>query len=243
MEKRAFDPQSATREELIEKLMAFGKRMRDGQIEEQARKIRSYREMNQYAKKGQILFTGSSLMEMFPIAEYCASAGIDRTVYNRGIGGTTSDDFIREIDTVLLDLEPSKIFINIGTNDISTNVYGDKWQEHLLANYRVILGKIKERLPGAEVYIMAFYPVNAEIPGAPEWSKAAFATRSNANIDDTNRKLAALAGEFDVNIIDVNDGIKDEQGNLRAEITMEGVHMYAGGYKSVFEALRKYIEV
>ena len=59
----------------------------------------------------------------------------------------------------------------------------------------------------------------------------------------TNSKLAALAGEFDVNFIDVNDGIKDEQGNLRAEITMEGVHMYAGGYKSVFEALRKYIEV
>ena len=238
MEPSAFDSQTATRE----KLPALGQRMRNGQAEEQARKVRNYRELNRYAQKGQILFTGSSLMEQFPIAEYCASAGIRKTVYNRGIGGTTTDDFLREIDTVLFDLAPSKIFINIGTNDISTQIYGDGWQAHLLDNCREILRQIKERLPDAEVYMMAYYPVNAAFAGASEWSKAVFATRSNENINDTNEKLKALADEFGVRYIDVNDGIKDGQGNLRGDITVDGIHIYAGGYRPVFEALREYIE-
>ncbi len=237
-----FNLENATREELLEKLLSFGEMMRQGQAVEQAKKVRNYSELNRYAKKGQILFTGSSLMEQFPVAEYALSAGVDKVLYNRGIGGTTTDDFLRHIDTVLFDLAPSKVFLNIGTNDINAQTYGDSWQEHLLKNYREILRQVKERLPDTQVYVMAYYPVNPDLPDAPAWSKAAFATRSNANIDDTNEKLQALASEFGYQYIDVNDGIKDEHGNLRADITVEGVHMYAGGYQPVFEALRKYIE-
>ena len=84
-------------------------------------KIKRYRELNAHARKGQTLFTGSSLMEQFPVDELCRSFQIDTCVYNRGVGGFTTDDFLREIDTQLLDLEPSKIFINIGTNDIKND--------------------------------------------------------------------------------------------------------------------------
>lgn len=238
MENKSFDLAALTREELLEKLMGLGEMMRGQQIAETARKVRNYSELNRYAKKGQILFTGSSLMEQFPISEYCLSAGLSAVVYNRGIGGTTTDDFLRNIDAVLFDLEPSKIFINIGTNDIDAQVYGEKWQEHLLTNYREIMGRIKERLPGSRVYVMAYYPVNHDLPNPPVWAS----TRTNAAIDDTNRKVRALAEEFGFSYIDVNDGLRDENGNLRREITVEGVHIYAGGYEPVFEALRRYIE-
>ena len=66
--------------------------------------------MNRFAKKGQLLFTGSSLMKQFPIAEYCLSAGLPVTVYNRGIGGTTTDDILRNIDTVLFDEERLRLY-------------------------------------------------------------------------------------------------------------------------------------
>ena len=42
-------------------------------------------------------------------------------------------------------------------------------------------------------------------------------------------------------LVDVSDGIKDEEGNLKAEITVEGIHLYAGGYRPIFEALKPYI--
>ena len=61
---------------------------------------RSYQDLNKVARKGQILFTGSSLMEQFPINEIAMSMGVNKIIYNRGIGGTTTDEFLEHIDTV-----------------------------------------------------------------------------------------------------------------------------------------------
>ncbi len=67
---------------------------------------RTYDDLNKVALKGQILFTGSSLMEQFPINEIAMSFGVTKTIYNRGVGGTTTDDFLAHIHTDLLDLAP-----------------------------------------------------------------------------------------------------------------------------------------
>lgn len=204
---------------------------------EQRRKVRCYREMNRIARKGQILFTGSSLMEHFPVTEYVQSAGLDKIVYNRGISGTTTDQFLEEIDTVLFDLEPAKVFINIGTNDIHERSDGEYWQDHLLKNYEEILRRMKQRLPETDVYMMAYYPVNEAIMRATGRKSI----RTNAALNDTNEKVAKLAKKYGYTFIDVNNGLKDAEGFLREDITVEGLHIYAGGYASVFEALKKYL--
>ena len=202
---------------------------------------RSYQDLNKVALKGQILFTGSSLMEQFPINEIAMSMGVDKIIYNRGIGGTTTDEFLEHIDTVLLDLAPSKVFINIGTNDINERSDGEYWQDHLLRNYEKILAILKEQLPKTEVYMMAYYPVNPDIPDAPEQTKYAFKTRTNAAIDDTNAKLAVLAENTGCHFIDCNAGLRDEDGNQKAESSKEGLHMYPAAYLEVFKALRPYL--
>ena len=221
----------------LEKII--GEFMREQGKMEQAKKVRNYKELNSFAQKGQILFTGSSLMEQFPVNEYAVSFGLNKIVYNRGIGGTTTDDFIREIDTVLFDLEPSKLFINIGTNDINERADGNPWQEHLLNNLEYIYSEINKRLPNTKVYVMAYYPINDELDNAPEWTKYMFKTRTNANLIDTNSKVEKLAIKHGFEFIDVNDGIKDAKGRLRSDYTVEGMHMYAGGYESIY---RKIVE-
>ena len=202
---------------------------------------RSYQDLNKVARKGQILFTGSSLMEQFPVNEIAMSMGVDKIIYNRGIGGTTTDEFLEHIDTVLLDLAPSKVFINIGTNDMNPRSDGEYWQDHLLKNYEKILTVLKERLPETEVYMMAYYPVNPDIPDAPERIKLVFRVRTNAAIDDTNGKLAALAEKMGCHFIDCNAGLRDEKGNQKAEFSKEGLHMYPAAYLEVFKALRPYL--
>ena len=82
-------------------------------------KVERYREENKTAKKGQIVFTGSSLMEMFPINKLLAEHGDDTIIYNRGVGGFISDELLAVIDVCAADLLPKKVFINIGTNDLS----------------------------------------------------------------------------------------------------------------------------
>ena len=205
---------------------------------EKARKLRNYQEQNPYVQKDRTLFTGSSLMEQFPITEFCLNEGLPVT-YNRGISGYTTDEFLAAIDAVLLDLEPAKLFINIGTNDIAPRTDGEDWFAHLSRNYRTICGIIREKLPDPEVYMMAYYPVNGDLPGANE--NLMMLVRTNENIGRANRMVEALAEEFGFRYIDVGDGLKDANGNLRRELTSDGIHFSAAGYRSVFERLRTYL--
>lgn len=201
-------------------------------------KLQNFREMNQYALKGQILFTGSSLMEQFPIVEYCMNAGIT-PVYNRGIGGYTTDEFLEGIHEMLLDLEPRKVFINIGTNDIRNREDGEDWLTHLIRNYRSILTALKTQLPQTQCYLMAYYPVNPDTPQGRE--NQALIVRTNANVDKANQAVRQLAEEMGYTYIDCNDGLKDVQGRLKAAYAKDGMHIFAQGYATVFDRLRPYL--
>lgn len=233
-------PEQQELQQLLQKQM--GDRMMEQSRAEQANKVRNYRILNRTAKKGAVLFTGSSLMEQFPVCELARSAGIGRLIYNRGIGGTTTDDFLREIDTVLLDLEPSMVFINIGTNDMTDRVYGDGWMDHLEANYERILQTAKARIPDAKICCMAYYPTNRHLPAQTEWQRVMLKDRTKENIAECNRRVKNLAEKYGYCYIDANNGLTDETGEQKAEFAIDGVHMYASAYEIVFENLRKYLE-
>ena len=211
--------------------------MKHFQQEKEMKRAR-YRQQNAYIRKGQTLFTGSSLMEQFPITEYCLNEGLP-IAYNRGIGGYTTDEFLAAIDDVLLDVEPAKLFINIGTNDIRSMPEGEDWFTHLSVNYRAICEIIRDRLPKTTVYMMAYYPVNLEALQARAGQGPV--VRTNENVVKANEMVRALAAEFGFHYIDVNDGLKDETGGLKAEYTRDGIHFDSAAYRTVFDRLKQYL--
>ena len=199
----------------------------------------NYACLNRLAKKGETLFVGSSLMEQFPINELLMSRGISKTIYNRGIGGFTTDMMLDSMEEMVFGLEPARIFINIGTNDISQPDYS---LEKLMANYRKILAQIQERLPEAEITLLAYYPVNETLRQPGEGSTSdRFNTRNNENLREANQAVKALASEMGCRFLDVNAGLTDENGRLKAEYTREGVHMYADAYNVVLDNLLPYL--
>ncbi|SDE79810.1 Lysophospholipase L1 [Fontibacillus panacisegetis] len=204
--------------------------------------LKKYKMRNQYIRKGQILFVGSSLMEHFPIDEMQSVLGLDRVIYNRGVGGITTDELLTIMNECIFDLEPTKIFINIGSNDIGGGLDDGK-KEILLENYNEILSQIKERLPESEVYVMAYYPVNSkgDFGLEPERQKSMFASRNNTNITMVNEEVKELAMKQGLNFINVNEGLTDEEGHLKAEFTVEGVHMWPNAYSVVLENMKKYL--
>lgn len=206
---------------------------------EQQDKLERYRILNQNVKKGEILFTGSSLMEQFPVNELLMTNGMDQVVYNRGIGGFTTTDMLQHMEEMVFGTEPSRIFINIGTNDIGSPEYQ---LEALLERYEEIIVRIQERLPEAEINMMAYYPVNEtdKIPEG-EWGKTAFVTRTNENLNIANAAIENLAAKEGCRFINVNEGLADERGKLKKEYTIEGIHMYANGYQVVLQNLKKYL--
>ena len=71
-------------------------------------KVENYRKLNQTAQKGQVVFTGSSLMEMFPINKLLEEHGDDTVIYNRGVGGFLTDELLAVIDVCAIDLAPKR---------------------------------------------------------------------------------------------------------------------------------------
>lgn len=206
---------------------------------QQNEKINKLKHLNESSVKGQTLFTGSSLMEQFPIGELLKNRGINKIIYNTGVGGFTTDDFLIHMEEMVFGVEPSKIFINIGTNDISALDYS---LDKLIKNYEAILNKIKDRLPNAEVYVMAYYPVNEVAKIAEnDWEKSAFITRNNENIKIANDAVKELAEKIGYKYIDVNEGLTDENGRLKVEYTVEGIHMYANAYNVILDNMMKYL--
>ena len=206
---------------------------------EKKEKVERFRHLNRFVRPHQILFVGSSLMEQFPIYELLLDRKLPYTIYNRGIGGTTTFELMENMDACVYDLQPDHIFINIGTNDMNQPDYTE---EGLIARYRTILQGIRQRLPQARLYLLAYYPVNPIVAEGNPWMEAALKVRTNQRIDSANRAVQRLAEEMGARYLDLNDGIKDEAGNLKAEYTLEGMHMYADGYVPVLDALLPWLK-
>ena len=205
---------------------------------EKAEMVKRYHQQNLQLPKGGTLFAGSSLMEMFPIEQWVAEMTEPRPlVYNRGVGGYTTKDLLPILDICVWELKPRKVFINIGTNDLSDP---NNSVEGMIARYDEILTRIEEHLPGVLIYLMAYYPVNPD--AAPndqvrEWLKV----RTNEKIAVANAEVRKLAEEHGQRFIDLNTPLMDEQGRLKAEYTIEGVHMNEDGYRAIFDDVMRYV--
>lgn len=201
------------------------------------RKLKNYREKNKEAVYGQVVFAGSSLMEMFPINKLLEEHGDDTIIYNRGIGGYVTNELLQVTDVCITDLKPKKVFLNIGTNDLSNPRIPIS---QMIENYDRILCKIEEALPQAVIYLMAYYPVNYE--AAAEEMKECLKIRTNEKIERANEEVKKLAQKHGQHYIDVNKNLKDEQGRLKAEYTIEGMHIKKEGYAAIYDDVMRYVK-
>ena len=71
--------------------------------------------------------------------------------------------------------------------------------------------------------------------------KACLRIRTNERIADANRAVAALAEELHLRFIDVSAPLKDDQGRLKAEYTIEGMHIYEAGYRAIWPLVKEEI--
>ena len=196
--------------------------------------VQSWQEINRNCRKGQIVFTGSSLMEGFPVEEFAAEEGTGfPTVYNRGVGGWRTEDMLICLNEMVLDLQPWRVFINIGTNDLSD---ASVTIDALIARYDEILSRIVAAVPGVEIILMAYYPINYE--AADEGMKANLRIRTNARIREANAAVEALGARRGYRFINVNAPLMDCEGRLRADYTIEGMHIKEIGYRAIWPLVK-----
>ncbi len=157
--------------------------------QEKAGKVLRFQELNKIAQKGQIVFAGSSLMEQFPIYEMLLDRQLPYIIYNRGVGGFTTQELMDSLETCILDLEPAAVFLNIGTNDMN----GDDFVlSEFLERYERIVEKIQDKLPEVKLFLLAFYPVNQDAAPDPN-TREVFRYRTNERIQEANRAIRELS--------------------------------------------------
>ena len=197
-------------------------------------KLRKYRELNAVAPKGQTVCAGSSLMENFPINELLMNMGSTKKVYNRGMSAYTIDRYAEVLD-IVLDLEPSKLFINIGSNDLS--IPGDTIG-NMISKYRGLIQRIQAALPECKITMLAFYPCREEDSGFPVDDRV---PRTMENVNLANERVKALAEELGCAYLDCNAPLLDEEGFLRKEYMTDPIHFSPAGYVEVLKILEPYL--
>ena len=105
----------------------------------------------------------------------------------------------------------------------------------LVARYDRILTAVERALPGIDVTMPAYYPVNPDV-AVDEGIRRCLAVRTNERLSSANGAVRALAVRHGARFVDLNAPLLDDRGRLRAEYTVEGMHLNEAGYRAILPA-------
>ena len=191
-------------------------------------KCQSYATQNVNLSKGQIVFIGDSITDLYILDDHYADLPL--ACYNRGIGGDTTSGVLRRLKVSIFDISPSVVVLMIGTNDINGGVDEAK----ILSNYEQIIDEIYSALPGVDLYCMSIIPQNSQIE---EYSHIKLAD-TTARIIAINPKIRALAKQKGATYLDLFSLIADENNHLILEYSDDGLHLNPTGLAVWTELLK-----
>ena len=178
---------------------------------------------------GDSLTTGIQLYNILPDTTVLAAVGVGLdNIYTMEAVGTEGNK--QTILEAADQLQPSKIYVMLGINGLK-GLGADQTVE----SYRKLVEHLKQAHPDSIIYVQSFMPINEEK------FKANYGyDLTNAEIDECNKKLMAMAGEEQVYYVDVASAIKDSTGGLPAEFTTDGLHFKGEYYNKWIDYLKEH---
>ncbi|MBD5242645.1 MAG: hypothetical protein HDS60_00975 [Barnesiella sp.] len=172
------------------------------------------------AEKGKsIVFFGNSITNMHNWNE---AFGSDPNVVNRGNSGGFVYELMEEVEC-LTDSKPAKVFIGIGTNDLSSG----RSPEQVTADTRTLIRRIQIASPETEINVQSILPRSNDV-----WT----------NIRKTIPMVQAMCEEMGVNFIDLTDtmmGVRTMTGsNAATTWAPDGLHPSGRGYRAWCEFIK-----
>lgn len=130
-----------------------------------------------------------------------------------------------DLKEMLQEKHYGKVYIMLGMNELG---YGDT--NRYMKQYLKVVRQIREWQPDAIIFIMA----NLHVSQEKNNMESEF---NNVNINDKNVASARLANGRDIFYLDCNPLFTDDDGYLQADLTFDGVHLYAQHYEKWREFL------
>jgi len=181
-------------------------------------RVKAFSEQNLVLQN--VVLLGDSITEGFDVAKYFPG----RRILNRGIGADVIgnnmpvDDprgVLQRLDNSVFDCTATDVLILIGINDLNTGRKVDGME----AGYRELLQRLREKQPALKIHVQSVLPTRGEH------------AKRNGDVAAFNAKLRKLAEEFKCNWIDLHALMRDENGELKAEFTNDGLHLTEPAYR------------
>jgi lysophospholipase L1-like esterase len=172
------------------------------------------------AGENRVVFFGDSITDIWHLDQYFPG----KPYVNRGIGGQTTPQMLVRFREDVIDLRPKVVVILAGTNDMAGNT-GPMRNEDIEANYASMA-----ELAGVHGIHLVFASV-LPVHNYTEKSKDFFAQRSQPRILELNTWLKDYCAKQDLVYLDYFAAMVDDKGMMRRELSDDGLHPNAAGFK------------
>lgn len=179
------------------------------------------------------LFIGDS--RMVGLSQYCQDIDARATFYAKkslSIYNIRDDKWIETEDGEEISLAEaletnhfSKIYIMVGINELGRGDENDFRQA-----YQDVINQIQSAEPDAYIFINSIMHVSKEKNETDE-------LYNNTNINLRNDAIKSLEDKQNIFYLNINEAVDDEEGNLDAETTTDGVHLKGACYEPWHEYL------
>jgi lysophospholipase L1-like esterase len=166
------------------------------------------------------ILVGDSLSLWFPQEKLPAG----KVWLNQGISGDTAGGVLKRL-SAFSHTRPDMIYVMAGINDLRKGTS----DEVILRNHRQIIRSLRQAHPKAQIVVQSILPTRLE-------------KISNKRIRHLNAQLAVIAKQEKANYLDIYTWFVDFEGNLRFELTTDGLHLSPDGY-DVWQAVIKQTEL
>jgi lysophospholipase L1-like esterase len=167
-----------------------------------------------------VVFMGDSITDFWRLNEYFTG----REYINRGISGQVTDEILARMKADVIDLHPKAMLILAGTNDISRGV-----AVKTIENNLSMIGDLCQ--------LNGIKPVFASITPTSDYHKAEnprnemTKTRPIATIVEVNNWLREYCRAHHCVYVDYYNALLDTNGVLGADLSDDGLHPNAKGYR------------
>lgn len=137
----------------------------------------------------------------------------DRFWLNQGISGDTTGGILNRL-SAFANANPDTIHLMAGINDLKNGAS----DQAILTNLNQIMARLRQQHPQARVVVHSILPTRWEnIP--------------SQRVRILNQQIAQLTDYHQLDYLDLHPSFSNDTGNLRQELTTDGLHLNRLGYQ------------
>ena len=170
--------------------------------------------------ENRVIFIGDSITDYWKLADYFPG----KPYINRGIDGQTTPQMLVRFRQDVIDLHPTVLVVLAETNDVA-GVTGRTRNQDIEANYASMAELA--RAHRIRIVFSSLLPVY----NYTEDAKESFTLRPAERILALNRWLKDYCSKNGLMYLDYFSALVDDRGMMKRELSDDGLHPNAAGYK------------